>query len=284
MTKILGIAGKKSSGKNTSINFLVGLHMAALGVIRGKFSLNQKGQLWISDLLGDKRFEGVFDIQRRNESMDRFKQDFLNPYLQVHSFADPLKAICIDVLGLNTEMCYGTNDDKDSTTHLRWENMPGIIDTSVELILRNCLDKEIHGTNSILNRVGRAHQPGPMTVREVMQYIGEFFRKMDENVWVNAAMRRIEKEETNLVLISDVRYPNEVQMIQQAGGKVLKLTRAPYKDTHSSETALDPQNFNQDKFDFILDNKDMSIPEQEESLYTLLHDIKWIPEILPREQ
>ena len=52
--------------------------------------------------------------------------------------------------------------------------------------------------------------------------------------------------------MADVRFPNEVDAILEAGGEVIKLQRAPLKDDHSSETALDKENFDQDKFTHIV--------------------------------
>ena len=108
-----------------------------------------------------------------------------------------------------------------------------------------------------------------MTAREVMQYVGtDFFRRIYPQVWVESTIRKIEKESPELAIIVDCRFPNEVEGIQGAGGKVIRLTRNIFGDTdkHPSEVALD--NFK--GFDAYIDNQDMSISQQNESLYNVL--------------
>jgi len=46
----------------------------------------------------------------------------INPKISIktYSFADPLKRnICIDLLGLTEQQCYGSDEDKNSLTNIR---------------------------------------------------------------------------------------------------------------------------------------------------------------------
>jgi hypothetical protein len=244
--QILAFSGRKQSGKNTAINFMVGWHMHAIGLVRGSFHVDEKGQLYITDINGDTDFEGIFDILRGTPSMEIFLADNLDAYVKVYNFADLLKQeVCMKILGLSHEQCYGTDEQKNQPTHLMWQKMPDIpYDGSVP------------------------SKTGPMTAREVMQYVGSnIFRKMSNNVWVDATIKKIKEEGSALALIADCRFPNEVEGIQKAGGKVVRLTRAPFKeDTHISETALD----NYTSFDAVLENSQMSIKEQCDAIYQLI--------------
>ena len=162
MTKILGFAGKKQSGKNTCCNFLQMLKFHEYGVCKNA-SLNEQGQILVSDLFGEKvsgsdwipLTEEYVDISQLLESFRPCK---------IYAFADVLKEFAVDVLGLEYNQVYGTNEEKNSPTHLLWENMPT-------------------GNNK-----------GPMTGREVLQYFGsDICRKMYENIWFDACIRRIRK-------------------------------------------------------------------------------------------
>ena len=206
MTKILGFAGKKQSGKNTCCNFLQMLKFHEYGVCKNA-SLNEQGQILVSDLFGEKVSgsdwipitEEYVDISQLLESFRPCK---------IYAFADVLKEFSVDVLGLEYNQVYGTNEEKNSPTHLLWENMP-------------------IGNNK-----------GPMTGREVLQYFGsDICRKMYENIWFDACIRRIRKDNPELALISDVRFPNEIKGVQDEGGVVFGLPRdiVNGKDTHSSE-------------------------------------------------
>ena len=206
MTKILGFAGKKQSGKNTCCNFLQMLKFHEYGVCKNA-SLNEQGQILVSDLFGE-RVSGSDWIPITEEYVDisQLLESF-RP-CKIYAFADVLKEFSVDVLGLEYNQVYGTNEEKNSPTHLLWENMP-------------------IGNNK-----------GPMTGREVLQYFGsDICRKMYENIWFDACIRRIRKDNPELALISDVRFPNEIKGVQNEGGVVFGLPRdiVNGKDTHSSE-------------------------------------------------
>jgi hypothetical protein len=145
----------------------------------------------------------------------------------IYNFADPLKKdICINILGLTHDQCYGTDDQKNELVDCYWDSKQ-------------------------------------LTAREVMQMVGtDMFRKMQKNVWSEATIRRIEQDRSYLSLIADCRFPNEVDAVKKAGGFVIKLTRNPYNSDHSSETALDPENFDQTLFDITIDNQYMTIQQQ----------------------
>lgn len=261
-TKIIGLSGKKQSGKNTAANYIIGLWLKAVGVA-DDFSIDDKGCL----VTQSDGYQSYFDILKCNEE---FKKEYLDDFIRIYSFADILKkSVCIDILGLSYEQCFGTDEEKNTLTHLKWENMPGVYtnDEMYQLSLE---------ANPELEDVLIYHKPGFMTAREVMQFIGtEIFRKMYGNVWVDATIRAIEKDRPVMAVITDTRFINEVEGVQKYGGKVVRLTRDIYKgqDQHQSETALD--NFN--SFDISIDNENMSIDKQNEILHKYLSDINYIP-------
>ncbi len=316
MTKILGLSGKKQSGKNTSANFIVGIYMRGLGLVRDHIQMQPDGRFSVSDILGDTDLAGIFDITRRNESMLTFLEEYIHPYVKLYSCADLLKElVCIDILGLTYEQCYGTDKEKNEETHLRWEDMPGVMTPGQIFSLINNSrddlnnkglpygqpldqgrgpDKNGRWISSFDNDGIRCQEPGQMTAREVMQYVGtEIFRKMYGNVWIDSLIRRIEREDTHLAIVTDVRFPNEVEGIQKAEGKVIRLLRDPSdgKDQHDSETALDDyplertEKTNYVGFDAYIDNKEMDIDEQ--CIATRLICAKWenfVPEHISEKQ
>lgn len=179
------------------------------------------------------------------EYVQRLMND-INPKIDIrtYSFADPLKKnICIDLLGLTPQQCWGSDDDKNSLTSLMWENMPGYIGDSI----------------------------GLMTAREVMEYIGtKMFRKMKDQVWVEATLKQIEKDKPDIALLLDNRFPNEVTPILDVGGYVVRLTRNPFNSTSEPESALDPDKYDWNKFSYVLYNNDISIEQKNELIYHFL--------------
>ena len=60
------------------------------------------------------------------------------------------------------------------------------------------------------------------------------------------------------------------------GAKVVRLTKGRVKDDHKSETELDESNFDWNKFDLVLDNKNMTIKESNEALLNKLNEWGWL--------
>jgi len=173
------------------------------------------------------------------EFIRKYANGSISPFnnTKIYNFADPLKQdICINILGLTKDQCYGTDDQKNELVDCYWDNKQ-------------------------------------LTAREVMQMVGtDMFRKMQNNVWSGATIRKIQKEQSPIAIIADCRFPNEVEAIKNAGGTVIKLTRNPYNSDHSSETALDPDKYDPSSFDLVIDNVDMTIDQQNQYLYTFLKD------------
>ncbi len=144
------------------------------------------------------------------------------------------------------------------------------------------------------------------TVRELQQWLGsDIFRGIDKDCWINAYKSLVEDTKkqqfppTN-ILTPDVRFPNEVKCVQEMGGHVIRLLRAPFpEDRHESETALDGMEretqlyyglleWTEDEmtysvpvkgrylFDAIIDNREMTIAEQNEAVWKLVTERKWI--------
>jgi len=173
-------------------------------------------------------------------------------YLSVaeFAFADGIKDFCIDILGLTPIQCYGSDEDKNTSTKFLWENTP---------YFHHAID------------------PGNpcLTGRDVMQIFGtECVRSWFGNVWAEATVRKIKKQSLGLAIITDNRFPNEVETIlQQSKGYIIRLTRSPFeKDLHSSETALDNFNWDIPKC-FVLNNALMSKKEQNDSIITIVDKI-----------
>lgn len=98
-----------------------------------------------------------------------------------------------------------------------------------------------------------------LTPREILQLLGtEAGREIiHPNIWVNALFSKY--TESSNWIITDVRFPNEIQAIKDRGGIVIRverddLLRLGYldKNAHTSETALD----NYKDWDYTIKNND----------------------------
>lgn len=192
MTKIIGFAGRKQSGKTTASSVVKNIYTQHFG--------------------------------------------FTEEEVKIYNFADLLKKdICMNILGLSHEQCYGEDEHKNSLTDLEWQGKK-------------------------------------LTAREVMQFVGtEIFRKMKQDVWAAATIQQISKDNPKIAIIADCRFPNEVNAIKSAGGIVIKLMLNPFNSDHESETALDTNKYNYRNFDIVIFNNNLSIEAKDYAIFDFLN-------------
>lgn len=82
------------------------------------------------------------------------------------------------------------------------------------------------------------------TPRQILQAFGTdaFRQEFGQDVWVRNTLERMRLRLPQKAVITDVRFPNEVEAIQNVGGRVIRVDaseRLDQSDEHSSETALD---------------------------------------------
>ena len=129
---------------------------------------------------------------------------------------------------------------------------------------------EFHPYNYIVHQVGYTEAKEQTEIRRALQRIGtECGRKLiSENVWADAMEREIRQlleRGINHVVVTGIRYENELKMIQRLGGETVWIerpsARASHEEkirsaaasadtaTHSSEVSLDVK-----RFDSVIEN------------------------------
>jgi hypothetical protein len=154
---------------------------------------------------------------------------------KIYSFADPLKQdICMNILGMTHQQCYGSDDDKNTMTNLVWNGEQ-------------------------------------LTARRAMEVIGtNIFRQIKTEVWVEATINKIFKEEYDIAIIVDCRFPNEANAILDREGCVIRLSWDPFHSTSDSEKALDPEYYDWSKFSHVVDNASLTIEEKNQQILNFL--------------
>jgi len=275
---IVAFSGRKNAGKNTAATFIqsyyvVKYHTRSLGDIHGKKRLIQ---------------ENCFEC----------------------SFADNLKEFCINTLGLSYEQCYGSDEEKNTPTKYKWEDVPEFLrwkfgdehakklvaegQTQDELMASfieallgvkegpkiETLDYDTDFLTSpylISEPASVTYKDGFITGREVMQLVGtDLIRQVFGNVWAEATVRTIKKHGKPLNLITDNRFPNEIEaVLNEPDGYIIRLTRSPFgtEDVHPSESALDNYDWSQNDHCYVLDNREMNIEEQNQATIPVIQEI-----------
>lgn len=238
-TKIIAFSGKKQSGKSTCSNFIYANYFCQLPEVVSA-GIDEYGCLEYESNNAIQKFD-VFDYYHKLDNLDEQTSNYvelLEKHVKIYSFADILKKqICIDILGLEYQQCYGTDKDKNSITSLKYQ-----------------------GKN--------------LTAREAMQIVGtDFFRSLSTNIWPESTIKKINKENPSLAIINDCRFPNEVEYVKNNNGIVIRLTRQNTNESeHQSERILDQDNYDWNNFDYVLDNQYMTINEQCEHLLQIMKE------------
>jgi hypothetical protein len=249
MTQILAFSGKKQSGKNTLCNFIHGYQLKSYNLIDA-FEIADTGDIVVETSIREEngkisKGKGRIDVTRLDIEFAVWAMDNIWPFVKHYAFATALKEIAIGLFNIPRESVYGTDEQKNTPTQYKWEDMP----------------VKIKGKS------------GFMTGREFMQYFGtDLCRKMYPDIWTDRTIKDILAEESNLAIISDARFENEVKAVQNAGGKVIRLTRTiEGEDYHSSELALD----NYDGFDAVIDTQNLGIEESCQKLIEIISGWGW---------
>lgn len=230
MVKIIGISGRKQSGKNTVANIINGDVLKSLHMIQD-YKVDELGNLNIMTTDKDGNLGwGIFDLLRKDPEFVSYANTNIWPYIKIYHFADYLKMICVDLFDLDPVQVYGTDDDKNTDTN--------------------------YG----------------MTAREFLQYFGtNVMRKIKDTIWLDVTLKTIDLEQPSIAIIPDVRFPNEVHAIKDAGGFVIRLTRDTLHSSHECESALNKDVFDWDTFDYVIDNQGYDISELQEQTLLMSH-------------
>ncbi len=89
------------------------------------------------------------------------------------------------------------------------------------------------------------YESKPPAIRALMQAYGVARRHQEPNYWLGRHKKMLGLvDSARIVVVDDVRFPNEFDYLRSLGAYMVRLTRvgAMYSDAHESETALDDEN------------------------------------------
>jgi hypothetical protein len=265
--RILLLSGKKQSGKDTTNNFLHGYLMRRAGITRA-FDIDEEGRLLVYSETLDAKGEpeagmGIFDLKRTDGEFFNYMADRVWPYVKSYSFADELKSICMGLFGLTYDQCYGTDEDKNSESKIKWSDISFALPPRQVGVLKKIKD-------------GVKKFDQFLTSRELLQQFGtNICRKINGNCWVDFCYDRVVADQVPFAIIIDGRFPNEVDVGNDHEVKTIRFLRNPHQDDHKSELALDKYEWDENNT-FILDNSEMTIVEQNQAVLAKLAEWGWI--------
>lgn len=180
-----------------------------------------------------------------------------------YSFAEPLKQFLINVMGLGYLQCYGTNEDKNTLTKIKWQ----MFESQIRFKYRRVVD--VDGLS-----LKEPERSGFMTGREVMEVFGtDICRRMNKTCWAETCKNNIVSEcnRYNFAFVSDVRFPDELEVFKPYDPVIIRLLRNPLNRQTESDTALD--NYVFDNTTHVIDNTNMSISDKNYELEKIMKGI-----------
>ncbi len=245
--KVLVIAGKKQSGKSTSAKFIHGYLMRAAGTIKD-FRIDEDNDLLITLPTGQ---ECVLNIYRQDYEFAKWAEKAVWPFAKVYSFAEELKQSVINIFGVAPQCVYGSDEDKNKPTHIKWKDIQTLIGPFR-------LAEVLHKLDEFLSH------------RELLQEFGTICRLFYPDCWISSCWRKIKAEGWPFCIIDDCRYENEVDYSALQNAYIIRLSLSPYQDNHTSEQI---DRVPSSKFYLDLDNKTLTIDQKNEELIKLLSRI-----------
>lgn len=106
--------------------------------------------------------------------------------------------------------------------------------------------------------------------RQLLQTLGTFLRTQDPDIFVKNCQQRIKRLTKNNhdIVVTDVRYDNEADMIRSMGGVIIEIKRTnpPFVSNHESEMGVS-------SVDYVIYN-DTSITDLNREINELIEKLK----------
>lgn len=178
------------------------------------------------------------------------------------SLAEPIKDFSEDVFGFSQDQLWGSSSKRNEEIPVNWGKVQNNIYKYGPNWLANLGHKD--KLNDLYSWKYDLERENPHTVsaRVVLQRLGTEFGRdiLGQNVWINNLLERSKvcmlKSTCQGVVASDVRFQNEMEILHNNNGKIIRLLRNQYTHTgipgHQSEVEQD--SISNDLFSCILNN------------------------------
>lgn len=256
MPTIIGVTGRKRSGKDTVAEFID-------DIVMGEFGTSDEFRPLMSYGDSPAHPRCVYRI----------------------AFAQPLKEMCMSLFGWSEEHVNGRLKEEPDRRYPRYENVKAWEDFRSELgklidfwVTRNQdrsdMKRDIRQLMTAYSSVLQPSGPPVLTPRFAMQHLGtEFGRWMSPNLWVDLALRKAQQAQPeDIVIITDVRFLNEAQAVKDAGGVIWRVLREAVEPKSRADRHASEEEMMEIIPDLILENND-TLELLRETVKTSLSDL-----------
>ncbi len=254
---ILGISGKKQSGKDTVAKIIQGF------------------DIWKKNLALQTEYP-LSNVFVRAYVLNRVS--IYVSYWQIKKFASTLKEIVSILTGFKVEDLE-KEEIKNTNLFLSYKLLNKKANTFEMFASMEDLVERLNHLRTVYLNTYSAEEVNDLFVQEtvsvtprlLLQTIGtDIVRAINPDIWINSLFRYYTMSDLTLAkmrrkgfspisgflalpnwIITDVRFPNEVKAIKDKDGIVIRINReSAYNSNHSSEIALDDY----ENFDYTIDN------------------------------
>lgn len=250
----------KQAGKTTSCTAFYGYYLTQLGVIPNA-NIDPNGKM--SVVYNRNTNEGIyFDIDDDSPEMVEFKRRNVWQHIKHSSFADALKNSIVSLFSIDKKLIYGTDEDKNTLTHIRWADAFKLM--SPERVAK------IQSHHRTFEGLG-LKPPEFLTIRELCQVFGtDICRTLDLKCHLRSAVSTLLTDNPTVGYIPDGRFENEFEYFDSEEAKKLlgktkvwriKYTRNSSVDNPPGEQGL-PE-IDNSRYDLVINNSNgMSVLEK----------------------
>lgn len=254
-THLVILAGKKQSGKTSTADFLTANEMLIMRLIDG-FSIDIDNNIVVKK--GDE--SAVINFSNQSRTFKEMMDSCVYPHIRPFGFADRLKKAVNLIFGIPLQLLYGSDEDKNSLTKITQQDFL----SAVSITTRNAFKKDVGTTE------------GYMSIRQILQWFGtDVCRKIKETVWVDGLIEDVFEHKPQIAVIHDCRFKNELYAFDdiESNEDVASVTKILFRrgnseDSHSSENDIEDVDIS--KFDLVIDNNSMTLPEKNEKVLSFL--------------
>jgi hypothetical protein len=233
---IIGLLGNAGCGKDTIAELISPAHLVALD--------------------GWKNVRALIDAATPKRLAHVEREPLRARAVQI-ALADPLKEYALDVYDFSVSQLWGPSDERN-TPDRRYPREGVHVFAREDSVFKFAPPEELPGSKckrckiEYKPEVEAAKCIDYLTPREALQQLGtEWGRRCYDDTWINYGLRRAQNllankrigrpaeahtfqaswviEKTELVVISDIRFVNEVKLLHQIGAEVWKITRPGLK-------------------------------------------------------
>ena len=128
------------------------------------------------------------------------------------------------------------NSGKTTVSNIILQKFKDFSEDAFALGVKNIVCDLFSVNHEFIEKYKRIQENAPnlnMPMRNILQFVGDGMKNIKSDVWIQSLLHRIEDKQN--VIISDVRYMDEMEALKKIGAVIILIGREETVDNHPSE-------------------------------------------------